>query len=204
MNIEKVTKKIITKYDRVKDQDIERLARITADFKLPFDIVCGIYLIETTFRPLHYRLVEYTVVFFKLLLSVIGGLPIKNYTVGKCQIGLGTILCFYGYTNATFHSKEICNINFDQAISIIRAFFDEYNLLIFVWRLRFIYASYTEDIDNIIINIGYGYNGNMIYGLVLERVINELRLSDKLSPQVRSEFLSYPINGQATNSLLRR
>lgn len=158
-------------------KNIVRIKELSAEFNLPFEIVYGIYLIETTYRPAYYRVGEYIVVLLMLILSILFKRPVKNYTIGKYQIGIGTILCFFGFTNASFYTKEICNLTIFQALAIIKSFFWNYNSKIFAWRLRILLVNsntHTNNYSKLARNIGYAYNGNMVYGLLLEDIIEYL------------------------------
>lgn len=165
--------KILLRIKRHK-KDADRLYYLSKDFKIPFDIVYGIYLIETTFRPFYYRIAEYVIVFLALLRAVLFHTPIKNFTVGKSQIGIGAILLFWGHSNANFYTKQIHNVTLRQAIDILKSFAWRYNSIIFVWRLNILYKNCAFDDYRVVIrNIGNAYNGRMIYGYVLEELITK-------------------------------
>lgn len=169
-------KKILNKA-KDNNKDAIRLYFLSRDFKIPFEIVYGIYLIETTFRPIYYRIIEYAVVIFELILAVLFNVPIKNYTIGKCQIGIGVVLAFWGYSDTNIYSKKIFNIKIGQAVKIIKSFFWQYNSIIFVWRLNTLYKNCSiNDYKILTRNIGYAYNGKMVYGYVLEELINKLAI----------------------------
>ncbi|NPV51731.1 MAG: hypothetical protein HPY60_11135 [Candidatus Methanofastidiosum sp.] len=166
-------KKILRRVEK-SSKDANRLYFLSKDYKIPFDIVYGIYLIETTYRPVFYRVVEYIVASFRLLLAVLFNVPINNYTVGKCQIGIGVILAFWGYSNANLYSKKIFGITMEQAVKILKSFFWQYNSIIFVWRINILYKNCSiNDYNTLIRNIGYLYNGKMVYGYVLEELISK-------------------------------
>ncbi|KUO49802.1 MAG: hypothetical protein APF76_00735 [Desulfitibacter sp. BRH_c19] len=171
MNLQKHLNKITSKINITKE-DANRLYLLSKEYDLPSEVLYGIYLIEITYRPTYYRIGEYIVVVFRLILSVLFKVPIKNYTIGKCQIGLGTIISYYGYTNANVYSKEIYNVTLEQAIIIIKCFMWDYNSRVFAWRLRVLFVHYnTNDFRSLVRNIGHAYNGKLVYGLVLEKLI---------------------------------
>ncbi len=176
MNYELLSKS----FNKYPKRDLLSLNRLSKEYGLPFDILCGIYLIETTFRPYYYRCGEYIVVLFNLFLALLFNKPIKNYTIGKCQIGMGTILCYFGYKNAYFYSKEISDVTIEQAIVIVKSFFWEYNSRIFAWRLRIIYhnsSPHNTNYSKLIRTIGYTFNGKIGYCLILEELVNRINLT---------------------------
>lgn len=165
--------KVLNRAQRNK-KDVIRLYSLSRDYEIPFDIVYGIYLIEITYRPIYYRVAEYIVVSLELLRAVLFHTPINNYTVGKSQIGIGAILLFWGHSNANIYTKKIFNITLRQAIDIIKSFTWQYNSIIFVWRLNILYKNCSlTDYGAVIRSMGHVYNGQVIYGYVLEDLITK-------------------------------
>lgn len=83
----------IRRTPNIKTQKI--IKDFSEQYDVPFEIVLGVYLIETKCRPYWFRIIEYLYLFLRVFLSYIFYIRIPNITVGKFQIGLATILKYH-------------------------------------------------------------------------------------------------------------
>lgn len=140
-------------------------------------IFVSIYVIESFYRPVLFRMVEYAAVLGGGAISLAFNRAIKNYTIGVCQLGLSTILNYYG-GDYYQHSKElqISNIRcFSKLLSVISLKTSikilEYRIEPILQRAQNIYPNSKE---NQICYIGEQFNGRYSYGLMLNSVYEVL------------------------------
>lgn len=148
-------------------------------------ILVALFLIETTYRPWHYRVIEYVALFLLLWCNKILRKPIKNLTIGKCQIGLTTILNYYGCSKY-MHLDYLDKLSIKEMLLILKAIKPDEYYKIFAnkirplfYRAERIYGS--KDERNISQYIGNQFNGQYIYGLLLAAVIYEMKDIEKIN-----------------------
>lgn len=153
-----------------------QLQRLAQDHKLPKNLLAGIYLIETYFRPMTIRYAEYVMTVFGMIRNKISKSPFKNYTIGRCQLGVAYILKYYDkYTYK--HVKKIYSLTIRDFGNIIRSMHYKENFKICAVMIEDIYkrALRTTDDFNLQLRIiGQAFNGRYSYGLLLEEVVNFL------------------------------
>ena len=153
---------------------------ISKDYFLPDFLLLAVLKIETIARPWYARILEYLLLLLAFFLNKAFKQPIKNYTVGKSQLGIARILNFYG---ALFypHIKFLPTISFKQFIIIYKTVFSTRQYIILADFLSKIYYRakniYPETNENACINIirytGEQYNGRFSYGLHLLDTLNK-------------------------------
>jgi len=164
---------IIKKIPRKHLSDIEN---ISEDDKL-IRIIKGIYLIENYYRNTFLRVCEYIFLVLNFLLNKVFGITIKNLTVGHFQLGITSILTYYGYQSFDIHAKWIKAISFKQLICILKGIKWKNNLEICVWKIEPLFYQLllkNSHIDSLSGNIGEYYNGKMSYGFLLQRLVYEI------------------------------
>lgn len=140
-------------------------------------IFASIYAIESFYRPIQFRMVEYVAVLGGGTISVVFNRAIKNYTIGVCQLGLSTIFNYYGgdyYQHAKelrigdmrSFSKLLSVISLKTSIKIL-----EYRIEPILQRAQNIYPNNRE---NQLCYIGEQFNGRYSYGLMLNSVYEAL------------------------------
>lgn len=172
----KIKKKILSKKNIKKNsKEIAFIfnQEIEDDLKL---IIIGILLIETYYRNKFVRIIEYVVTVFNCITNLAFNIPLKNYTVGKFQIGLTYIL---NYSNRSFfeHLIHINHINLKDLGVILEAFTFEKNYEVTLCRVRKIYIDFRYlNVENLYRRIGEKYNGEYEYGILLEIITNKLKI----------------------------
>lgn len=140
-------------------------------------VLLSVYTIETFYRPFWMRIVEYCAVFFGCARCLLLKRPMKNYTIGKCQLGLATILNFYG-GDYYQHSRYILISSVDEIRQIFSVISEDRALEILAYRLQPITHKaaciYPELRENRIRYIGEQFNGRYSYGMLLTEVFNQL------------------------------
>lgn len=161
----KSTKRLNYLFDQCKKYDV------------PKDICYGIYFLETTYRNIAFRICENVVVILRIILNWIFRVPIKNYTIGCCQMGLSSILYFAG-TDMYEHIDYIKRISIQQAVAIIKAMGYRHSIELMCKKVHNYYKNYSylnkNDIMLSAVKIGELYNGKLIYGLQLQEFIWKL------------------------------
>lgn len=138
------------------------------------NLLFGVYCIESTFRPLLFRLCEYGVLIFRITMCLLLGLSFPNYTIGKCQVGLANILRFNGY-NVYSHTNHIHSLTIPQARCILAAFREKRNIEIAAFILTEIIEDQgMQETSFSIIKIGQAYNGKYEYGILLSKFVSLL------------------------------
>ena len=137
-----------------------KLYRFSKETEIPYEITLGIYLIETYYRPWYYRFIEYNILNINLLLSYIFNVPIKNYTIGVFQLGVGTILA--SYENNCLINRYNNRITINKCVYILRiikAYFLYRNFCVFSYWLKEVFNFKCKNVCNSELrNIGYAYN----------------------------------------------
>ena len=141
------------------------------------NVLLSIFTIETFYRPLWMRLGEYCVVFFGCIRCLLLKIPMKNRTIGRCQLGLATILNFYGGTHYQ-HSHGILISSVSEVRQIFSVLSKERAIEILAYRLQPIshraICIYPELRENRIRYIGEQFNGRYSYGMLLTEVFHQL------------------------------
>ncbi|MBE7031948.1 MAG: hypothetical protein E7401_03180 [Ruminococcaceae bacterium] len=158
------------------------------NYEIPYKICSGIIQIETTYRKRYFRICEYVVLMISIVLNLLLKRPIKNYTIGICQVGISTILSYYG-KNTYQHLEKINRLSFCDAYNIMKAIYYKNNILVFCYRISCIcgksyFEKYSESQQAQI--VGEEYNGKYLYGLRLQALVEDM---------LRDEGVSYPNKG---------
>lgn len=140
-------------------------------------VLLSVFLIETFYRPLWMRIAEYSVVFWGCVGCLLLKRPIKNYTIGKCQLGLATILNFYG-GNHYQHSHKILISSVSEIRQIFSVISEENSIKILAYRLQPITHKAMRIYPNLRKNriryIGEQFNGRYSYGMLLNEVFCQI------------------------------
>lgn len=141
------------------------------------NILFSIFTIETFYRPFWMRVVEYCVVFYGCIGCLLLKIPTKNRTIGKCQLGLATILNFYG-SNQYQHSHSILISSITEVRQIFSVISKERAIEILAYRLQPItrraICIYPDFRENRVRYIGEQFNGRYSYGMLLTEVFRQL------------------------------
>lgn len=141
------------------------------------NVLLSIFTIETFYRPLCIRMVEYCMVFFGCIRCLLLKKPMKNRTIGKCQLGLATILNFYG-SNRYQHSHDIMVSSISEVCQIFSVLSKERTIEILAYRLQPItrraVCIYPGLRENRIRYIGEQFNGRYSYGMLLTEVFRQI------------------------------
>ena len=179
----KINKNVIIKRKRThKWHKIEKICvRTYGNSQVDYRILLSIYMIESFFRPLPIRIVEYVFAFCGSLRCLLTSKQVKNYTIGPCQIGLATILNYYGIVNYR-HKKKIRIDSVKQIWLVFSAISTKVSLRILENSLTPICKRakeiFSEDVDNQLYYIGEQYNGRYSYGLMLSEVYSWIGTGD--------------------------
>ncbi|MBC7764993.1 MAG: hypothetical protein H7Y41_00790 [Hyphomonadaceae bacterium] len=154
-------------YNKIKaHKQIKNIIDTSINRKIPYKVAIGIYIMETFYRPIYIRIVEYLLLVIGIFLNVIFKIPLRNITIGKLQIGLGTILSYYGNVKIGMHDRYIYSLSINQIMFIFKAISWKYQLEILYWWYKIHGLNETPG------KIGYLYNGEIIYGIMLQRLVN--------------------------------
>ena len=174
MCIIEITKKIPNRNQHfLLDKHMNYLKILCKNKKIPVNLLLGIYLIETKYRPLYYRIGEYSIALLGCLLNITIKKPVKNYTIGYCQVGLSSILNYYGRKTYR-HVRYIENLTFSDLINIIKSIYYKNNFKICLDVTYSIYEKTIkigDDYNIQIRQIGKQFNGKYSYGFMLELVV---------------------------------
>ena len=147
------------------------------DYGVNPDVLLSIFTIETFYRPLVMQVVEYCVVLLGCMRCLLLKIPTKNRTIGSCQLGLATILNFYG-GNHYQHSQKILISSFSEVRQIFSVLSKERAIEILAYRLQPIthraICIYPNLRENRIRYIGEQFNGRYSYGMLLTEVYRQL------------------------------
>lgn len=140
-------------------------------------VLLSVFIIETFYRPFWMRAIEYFAVFFGCLQCLLLKLPMKNYTIGKCQLGLATILNFFGHSYYQ-HSRKILISSVTEMKQIFSVISNRRAIEILAYRLQPITHKasciYPEKQKSRIRYIGEQFNGRYSYGMLLSEVFYQL------------------------------
>lgn len=152
------------------------LNELASFHEIPQNLLVGIYLIETSFRPWYFRIGENILVIFCSILNLLFKKPFKNYTIGRCQIGIASILKYHGRSTYK-HTKYITAITVEDLLNIIKSMYYKNNLEICSNMIVPLYKKsfYTaNNYNGQLCHVGEEYNGRYSYGLLLEDIVNLL------------------------------
>lgn len=147
------------------------IKEIASKNDIPYAILYGIINIETSYRKLYFRIAEYFCTICSYLTLKLFKIPMKNYTVGVCQVGIAMILSSQD-RNIYIHNKYINRIEKGDFLKIIKSFFKRNNIEVCASFLKTIYLDEIMKHSNmkiVVRRIGEKYNGHLSYGLMLER-----------------------------------
>jgi len=144
---------------------------------IPYELLLGIYLIEVACRPSWFRAIENTALFILAPLSFLFKVPLPNYTVGKFQMGIAAALKRAGYDQPDRRSILILN-NTHQLLTTLKTPFWRFNLQLAAWQTaKFYNEGASLDPDRAIRYTGLLYNGRFQYSLILNRLVDSLKMS---------------------------
>lgn len=167
---------MILRYSNKKIKEIKNMA-LDDDIK---KILIGIYIIENTYRNIFCRSIEYTLLIISVILNVIFKVPVRNYTVGIFQIGITSILIFYGDKTYDVHQKVINKLTKEQLSFVLKGIFYNNNLQICLWKINQYYKKLKSKGYNyysLVGHIGELYNGDIGYGFKLQEIVNNIKLN---------------------------
>lgn len=166
-----------------KSNILKKLREHSEYYNVPFEIVLGIYLIETACRPYWFRFFENMYLILRICLSFTMNLKIPNITVGRFQIGLGTTLKYHSVL-ADVHLSSMNVSGYKNYVFILQtAFSFDKNSIIGTWWIAELYnQTLGFNSRRAIRYIGLKYNGYIGYGLLLENIVHLLN-KYKITPR---------------------
>lgn len=156
-----------------REKNILYLQHLSTQYYMPKNLLVGIYLIETSFRPWYFRIGEYIFVILGCLFNIVFGAPLKNYTIGKCQIGISSILKNSG-KNVYKHVRYIRRIDKEDFLNILKAMHYKRNFRICAEMVNDFYERSLHTANNYnsqLRHIGEEFNGRYSYGLLLDDIV---------------------------------
>ena len=169
---------MILRYSNKKIKEIEKMA-LDDDIK---KLLIGIYMIENTYRNIFYRIIEYMLLIISFIVNVFFEIPIRNYTVGTFQIGITSILIFYGDKTYDVHQKTINKLTKEQLNFIFKGIAYNNNLQICLCKINQYYEKLKSKGYNyysLVGHIGELYNGDIGYGFKLQEIVNNIKLNEE-------------------------
>ena len=148
------------------------LREVESSHSIPANILEGVLELETTYRKWYHRFAENSATICLLLLNRLIGIPVRNFTIGYCQIGIASILST-DKRRIYRHCRYLNRFEANDIFQIIKAMGFESNLLICAELLEQIYLKevmLTDDINIVYRRVGEEYNGTLGYGLMLEEL----------------------------------
>lgn len=143
-------------------------------YDIPFYVLLGIFIIETTNRTLVYRLIEYVAATAFGLISIIFKKSMKNYTVGVCQVGIGNIL-YMDLNRDIRYDKYIKLKNYNELKTVVMAYKKNNNIRMSAMLIKeFLNESMELNSDRQIRYIGQKYNGKIEHGVLLSKLVQAL------------------------------
>ncbi len=157
-----------------KESKLKIINHYSIMYNIPFNVLLGVYLIETKNRKIVHRIIENLLVTFLGTLSLIFKINIKNYTIGQYQIGIGNMLK-YNFSKDTRHAKYIKIRNFCEYKWLFKMMLFKNNIKFAAQLIHeFILESNDLNIERQIRYIGQKYNGYRKYGVQLDILVNEI------------------------------
>lgn len=143
-------------------------------------IVMSIYSIEHFYRYWGFRMVEYLAVVCSGVLSVVFKRPMKNYTIGVCQLGVSTIRNYFG-ANYYQHLVNLKLNRLQDLWEILSVITVKNSVRILAYRIApFLEQAqhiYPDSRENQLCYIGEQFNGRYSYGLMLSKVYEILEVT---------------------------
>jgi len=140
---------------------------------IPYEILLGIYTLETTYRVAIHRFAENSIVTILLFLNIMFGVRVKNFTIGHCQVGLATILICSG-SPVYRHSKHLVGLSLQDCSTIIRAMRKNTNINCCAQYISSVYSNFASIYGvggTLVRRLGELYNGTYTYGLLLDNLV---------------------------------
>jgi hypothetical protein len=156
--------------------------RVALDNDIPPDLLLGILTIEMTYRTILHRAIELVCVLVSALLCVIFRRRMKNYTISVSQVGITTILSYFGVQHY-IHSKHLSEFKISWLKYIFSAMRFSVSVQICADRLSDTYLAAVQELLNQSMayrKVGYEYNGRWVYGIMLDNLCETLRNSPVL------------------------
>ena len=182
--IEKLADKLTARSLRIsRHHAISQQADLT---KIDRSVIIAIYLIENHFRPFYIRTVEYSLLIHAFIANRVVARPIKNYTVGRFQIGLTSILRHGGYAGYKVHDRTITKLSLSELLYILSRCSFYNNLVVCCQIVR----DFTDKIElewgtsqYNAGRIGEKYNGKKSYGFLLLEIAKRLNETERRLPE---------------------
>lgn len=155
---------------RINNKKLQHIENVATLYKLPNELLLGVYILETAYRKWYHRCVENIFTILSIVLNITLKRKVKNYTIGRCQIGLATILSLSGELRYR-HSKKIDNLDINDLKIIIKGMNFKGSVDLCSIHLKKLYGTELlrgTDNDILIRRVGEEFNGRYIYGLLLE------------------------------------
>ena len=144
---------------------------------IPQELLLGVYMLETTYRKWYHRIAENALTILSVILCIFFKRPVRNYTIGCCQIGLATLLTISGRARYR-HSAQIDNLKWDDLACIMRGMTFSRNVEVCSKHLKNLLDRELirgTMYNTAIRNVGEDFNGKYTYGLMLEDLCMRLR-----------------------------
>ena len=141
------------------------------------ELLLGIYLIESCYRPLPLRVAEYAAVGVLGLWSLITGRTLRNFTIGPCQLGLSAFLSDI-FTEEAMHVRTVRLNTVSDFLCIFTAMSRSKSFCLLARRLhaasREARARWPERRRLRCRHVGQTFGGRYTYGLMLEYAVNAM------------------------------
>ena len=157
-----------------KDKKINYLNFKCDEYNIPKKVCQGIYVIESTYRNVFFRMIENIATILGIIFNYIFKIPLRNYTIGCCQVGISSILYLSGFYSYE-HITHIKKLTLAEIVVILKSMHYKNNMDLLCKKILFYYEKYVylhnmNELQAAII-IGQLYNGNYIYGLKLQEIV---------------------------------
>lgn len=160
--------------NKAKGKKLRYLNYKCNEYNISQKVCAGIYEIESMHRNIIFRIAENSATLVGLILNYTFRVPLKNYTIGCCQIGISSILYlsgFYSYEHITYIEK----LTLKEVLIIIKSMYYKNNIDLLCKKISLYYKKYkylhTVDELQAAAIIGQLYNGKYIYGLQLQEIV---------------------------------
>ncbi|VDN47064.1 protein of unknown function [Petrocella atlantisensis] len=136
---------------------------------LMMKIIKSIYKIETSYRPIWFRSIEYSYFIYSAVVSLVFNRRVANITIGKFQIGILNYLRYSGRHFENTHLASLPNISLSDLKSIIILLKIENQIKVVEWLINdFTKNKAFKSYETKIRYIGLSYNGSYQYARKLE------------------------------------
>ncbi|GEM_PF-3200366 len=178
LEIDRISKKLVMRFYKDKDSDRYKLIyEISKSYGIDPLIIISIFLIETHYRPVYLRILEYFVFALSFVRNLMFKHKINNYTLGVFQIGLTITMSFGGICTHKIHDRSINQLSIKEFIKLIRLYSFNNSLRILCHYIQYLLHSIEKEWGESKTNIGrLGelYNGDMIYGLLFLNTYDQI------------------------------